>query len=49
VARQWLLDTGACAERVLRPEDLRRARRIAVANSVRGVLAAIPPDDTPAP
>jgi para-aminobenzoate synthetase/4-amino-4-deoxychorismate lyase len=49
VARQWLLDAGVCAERVLQPADLRRATRIAVVNSVRGVLAAIPPDDAPAP
>jgi para-aminobenzoate synthetase/4-amino-4-deoxychorismate lyase len=41
VARQWLIDAGVCAERVLRPADLQRAQNIAVVNSVRGVLAAV--------
>ncbi len=39
VARQMLIDSGACAEQVLRVEDLRRADALAVANAVRGVLA----------
>ncbi len=40
VARQMLLDSGAVREAVLRPEDLPRASRLAVVNSVRGVLSA---------
>jgi len=40
VARQVLLDAGAVAERTLSCDDLLRAQALAVANSVRGVLAA---------
>ena len=45
VMRQALRDDPAWAlrERVLRPEDLRRAEAVAVCNALWGVLRAIPP------
>ena len=38
VMRQELLDRGEVRERVLRPADLRRATRLWLANSVRGLV-----------
>ena len=41
VGRQWLIDHGGVREAVLQASDLQRAERLAVVNSVRGVLAAV--------
>ncbi|WP_079419143.1 aminodeoxychorismate synthase component I [Thiomonas intermedia] len=41
VARQWLIDHGGLREAVLQAADLQRAERLAVVNSLRGVLAAV--------
>lgn len=35
--RSWLLAEGRAAERVLRPDDLRRCTRVYLANAVRGI------------
>jgi para-aminobenzoate synthetase / 4-amino-4-deoxychorismate lyase len=39
--RRSLLDCGACAESVLRPDDLDRAERVYLGNSLRGLIPAI--------